>query len=83
MPDSPRPAVDDELRNVLRYVLERLPPGVSIDAAVAAVATPVQPGFTYDVGPNCPRDDLFFQLAACRALLRLNPPALRPLSCYL
>lgn len=82
MPESLQPAVDDELRTILRDVLERLPPGVSKDAAVAAVSAPLPPGFTYDVGRECPRDDLYYRLAACRVLQRLKPPELAKMQCY-
>lgn len=76
MPDSPQLAADDDLE-IRRYLVECLPADISIEAL-----PPVPPGFTYDVGPNCPRDDLYYRLEARRALERLNPPKLAPIRRY-
>lgn len=77
MPDSPRTALDDELAIIFSHVLERLPSDVSVDPS--ALLTPIRPGFTYDIGPDCPRDDLYYRLQACRALQRIAPPELGPI----
>lgn len=47
-----------------------------------ALAPPVPPGYTYDVGPDCPRDDLYYRLEACRALQRMRPPELGSIRRY-
>lgn len=49
-----------------------------IAEALIALAPPLPPGQTYDVGPNCPRDDLYYRLEACRALQRMQPRELGP-----
>lgn len=50
--------------------------------ALIALAPPVSPGQTYDVGPNCRRDDLYYRLEARRALQRMDPPKLGSIRRY-
>lgn len=44
----------------------------------AGLKLPPIDGRNYDVGPNCPVDELQQRLDAARALQRLNPPELGP-----
>lgn len=76
MPDSPP---DDE-QLIVRYACERFP---ELDLSEAiALARLHRSGLAYDVGPHCPRDELYYRLAACRVLQLLHLPELGPVRRY-
>lgn len=81
MHDSHSRADADNFATALHGAAATLSLKKTVEALIAR-APPVPPGHTYDVGPDCPRDDLYYRLEACRALQRMHPPALGSIRRY-